>query len=100
MKYLSEKTKVAYDTVDELEKAEKEFDEKQTAIELKKTERAEAAKKVDEAYAKAIKARKEADELLTEFCKKYGAYHKTYTEPSDDNTKSFLDFISDFPFWF
>ena len=91
MKFYSEKTKTFFDSVKDCEKAEKEFDEKQ-AVKLKeKEERAKMAKEVDEAY-------KHADDLLKQFCEKYGAYHKTTYKPA--TVSELFDFLNHLPFPF
>lgn len=73
MKYYSEKLKKVFDDVKSLDKAEKEFDEKQ-AIELKKKEeRASRAKEVEDAW-------KKYQELLKAFIKDYGSYHQSVVE--------------------
>ena len=99
MKYYSTKLNRLFDTVEELEEAEKVYDDKLKEAEKAKAERAEAAKKVEEAYKLAEETKKAADDLLTEFCKKYGAYHSTITKPTT-KTVSVFDFLNSFPFWF
>lgn len=88
MKYYSEKTNTLYNNVELLQDAEKQFDEKH-ALELKKKEeRATRAKEVEDAWAHYV-------ELVKQFVKDFGSYHKTY---KDDG---FIDFINDlwhFPF--
>ena len=79
MKYYSEELDRLFDTEKEAVKAEKDHAAALKAEQEKKTalnaERAAAAKEVEEA-AKAYKeARKNYDEKLSDFCKKYGAYH-------------------------
>lgn len=98
MKYYSTKLNRLFDTTEELEKAEKELEEKQKEAEKIKAERAEAAKKVEEAYKLADETKKAADDLLNEFIKKYGSYHKTVTKPV--NTVTVFDLLNSFPFWF
>lgn len=103
MKYYSELTKTTYDTVDELEKAEKKFDEAKKAEELKlqtyKTQRAEAAKEIDNIYKEVVDARKSYNEAcrkyntaLHDFCNKYGVYHTSYDRASVD---TLMDMILD-----
>ena len=76
MKYYSEVTKKFYDN----EKACREEEDKVTREESQKTAaRKAAADKVNaafEAYQKAAKAYRAA---LSDFCSKYGTFHKTYT---------------------
>ena len=87
MKYFSEITKKTYDTVEDLEVAEKAVAEKSNA-------RAAAAAKVEAAYKKLVEARKEFEDVLTKFCKEYGTYHKSFTGKDLDwlSPRSWLDF--------
>ena len=89
MKYYSELTKVNYDTVDELEAAEKSFNEAKLAKELKeqelKSKRAADAKEIENKYQAVLEARKaynqtctEYQKLLSKFCNTYGFYHTTF----------------------
>lgn len=78
MKYFSEVTNKVYDTVNELKEAESEITSKANA-------RKADAEKVEAARKKWVDARLEYDHALSEFCKKYGTYHKTYS--SDDVRK-------------
>lgn len=80
MKYYSELTKKVYDSVEDVEKAEAELRKEEEVKEAAKQERADAAKKVEEAFKEASEANKRAKELLDEFLKKYGSFHKTYTK--------------------
>lgn len=70
MKYLSEITNKAYDSIEALEKAEAE-------VTTAKNERAIAAKEVEKAMATAREAQKAANEKLENFCKKYGSFKTT-----------------------
>lgn len=82
MKYFSTETKKVYDTVEELEAAEKK------ALEAKDARKVEA-EKVEKAYT-AMKEAKKAYEVathdyqqaLSEFCDKYGTY-KTTLRPGE-----------------
>ena len=82
MKYLSEITKQAYNSVEELEAAEKK------ALEAKDARKAEADKvsKSYEAMKKARldyeKATQEYQDTLAAFCEKYGSY-KTTLKPGE-----------------
>lgn len=78
MKYYSEVTKKVYDTVNELKEEEAKIADKANARKVD-------AEKVEAARKKWVDARLEYDRALSEFCKKYGAYHKTYS--SDDVRK-------------
>lgn len=90
-KYYSEELKKVFDSVEELEKAEKEYtikkEEEAKALSLKKEE----AKAVEDAYKnlvdtkkKAFKEIDEAEQIYIEkrnaFVKKYGSFHMTYTD--------------------
>ena len=82
MKYYSELTKALYSTVEELTEAEYNVKKAEEA-KLKAKEEAEAkAKELKENRAAAAKEVKEAfvryQELLSEFCKKYGPFHMTF----------------------
>lgn len=79
MKYFSELTKRVYETVEELEAAEKVEQEKLDAEAAKKAKRAEKAKEVEQALADVNAAYKHYTEVLEAFCKDYGAYHTTLT---------------------
>ena len=71
MKYYSEVTKKVYDTVNELKEAEMEVTNKVNA-------RKADAEKVEAAYKACVDARVTYEKVLSEFCKKHGAYHKTF----------------------
>ena len=81
MKYYSDVTKKLYESVDELKKAEAEITDKAAA-------RKKDADKVEKAYNAYIEARKEYEKVLTEFCNKHGAYHKTYTSKDAGNVET------------
>lgn len=76
MKYYSEKLKTLFNSVEELNAAEVEFDNKQAAIIKAREERAARAKEVDEAYKKYL-------ELRNAFVKDYGSYHYSITQTTD-----------------
>lgn len=71
MKYYSEVTKKVYDTVNELKEAEMEITNKVNA-------RKADAEKVEAAEKACIEARIAYEKTLSDFCKKHGAYHKTF----------------------
>lgn len=108
MLYTSEVTNKTYKTVEELELAEKEWEEAHNAELKAKEEKKAAAKKVEDAITlriqteqEAVKAKAEAykafletcdeidakinetkvaeKEALTDFCDRYGAFHTTLT---------------------
>lgn len=80
MKYYSEKLKKVYDTVEQLQEAEKKYDEAH-AVEIKKAE--ERKRRADEIAAarKDLQNRqKKYNELVNQFIKDYGSYHATYKD--------------------
>lgn len=81
MKYYSDVTKKLYESVEDLKKAEAEITDKAAA-------RKKDADKVEKAYNAYIEARKEYEKVLTEFCNKHGAYHKTYTSKDAGDVKT------------
>ena len=64
MRYISDKTNKVYDSVEELEKAEKKFDDATKAEELKKAQRETRWNEVEDAY-------KVYRNLLTKYEKDY-----------------------------
>lgn len=72
MKYYSEVTNKVYDTVNALKEAEMEVANKANA-------RKADAEKVEAAEKACVEAQIAYEKALNDFCKKYGAYHKTYT---------------------
>ena len=89
MKYYSDITKKLYDTTEELEKAEKEIVDKNSA-------RKADAEKVDKAYKEFAEARKNYNNELYAFCKKHGAYHKTIKDEDINSETSPWDIFSFF----
>ena len=80
MKYYSDKTKKLYETVEDLSKAEKAYDEVHAA-ELKKAEEKKNAAEAIRAARKAIvDAQSKYNELVNQFIKDYGSYHETYRD--------------------
>ena len=73
MKYYSDITKKMYDTIPELENAEKAVAEKNNA-------RKQDAEKVETAFNAFVAAREAYEKTLADFCKKHGPYHKTISE--------------------
>ena len=78
MKYYSEVTKKVYDTVNELKEAEMKVTNEVNA-------RKADAEKVEAAYKACVDARVAYEKELSEFCKRHGAYHKTFK--AEDATK-------------
>jgi seryl-tRNA synthetase len=95
MRYYSDLTKKAYDTVDELQKAENELSAEQKEKEVARKKRADAAKEVENAFKKASDAEKNAEALLRDFVKTYGSYHRTYYE-TDLTSDPFLNLFDNF----
>ena len=77
VKFYSDVTKKVYDNEDECKKAEEALTNRTAA-------RKEDAEKVEVAHKQYVEARKIYENTLSEFCKKYGAYHKTITEKDLD----------------
>lgn len=89
--YQSEITGKTYETEEALIEAEDKVSEEKKAAELKKIQRAEDAKAVQDKIDKAMEARKEMNDAISEFCEKHGAFKTTFT--TDMFSKSFLDAI-------
>ena len=95
MKYLSEKTNKAYNSIEELSAAEKDFDAKQAQIEKKNSERKSRAKEVEDAYKDILKARDKYNELLDKFIKDYGSYHYSVSNINASRANDMLDNLFD-----
>ena len=91
MKYYSEKTMKVYDDVEQLNTAEKEYDEAHAAEIAKRKERKERAEEINNARKDAIKAQEHYDELIKQFVKDYGSYHATYTDENSGELSSVMD---------
>lgn len=91
--YLSEKLGKTFETEEECLKAEEENEKKLELEKAKKEERKARAEEVDKAFKEVNEAYKVAKEKLSEFCKDYGAYHKTYKDEDGSLAKSFCDLI-------
>lgn len=102
MKYYSELLKRPFDTVEELENAEKEKKEQITALKVKTEERTTRAKEVENAYKNYIETKKKLFEeidnsyndylkLRDKFVEDYGSFHMTYTNKNGDETYSLTD---------
>lgn len=112
MKILSEKTNKEYASVEECLAAEKEFDrmiaekkaaaekalaERKAKQEAVANERKAAAEKIEVARQAMVEATKHYRELMSEFCQKFGSYHRTYRFDNKDA----LNFLDDFfNIWF
>lgn len=90
-RYYSDITNKLYDSMDDLEKAEKntiaEREEKKAKEQKKADERKARAQEVDDLRKAYVDARKAYSEALEKFCKDYGTYH---TSISTDNLFDFL----------
>ena len=89
MEYYSNKTRKLYKTVEELEKAEKAFDEAKAAELKKREEREVRAKEVEDAYNKFV-------ELFNAFVKDYGYYVEF--KKTNNNLSLFDLFFNHWPF--
>lgn len=76
IQYISDVTNKAYDTKEELEKAEAAALDKKNAREAR-------AKEVEDAMKAARDANKHAREVMSKFCADYGAYHTTIHDTKD-----------------
>lgn len=92
MKYFSEVTNRLYDTVNELKEAEAEVTSK--AANARKAD----AEKVEAAYKACVDARVAYEKTLSEFCKKHGAYHKTFNTDDIKKWSSLSEMVSDLLF--
>lgn len=105
MLYYSKKTKKLYETVEELEAAEKAYDEERAEAEKKVAEKKDRAKAIEEAYKHAQEVRKAAAEMIKEadkkyydlrnaFIKDYGSFHMSYSEKVDDAEDAAISALS------
>lgn len=105
MKYYSDKTKKFYTSLEEIESAEKQYDDEHSAEIKKAEERKNDAKAIEEATAKYHdnnrerikklndlkkqlveednKELKEINDMKNNFIKKYGSLHMTYSTTTD-----------------
>ena len=91
MQYHSTLLDKNYDTVEELEAAEKQFQIEEDKKNKEKEERAARAKEVEEARLAYIEAGKKYTELLNQFIKDYNSYHFSISEIK--TPKSIFDFL-------
>lgn len=84
MKFYSEKLNKMFDSAADVLKAEEEHEKKLAEEKAKKealvANRKTRADEVEKAFKEAEEAYKKVNNLLADFCKDYGAYHKTYKE--------------------
>lgn len=95
MKYYSEVTKKVYDTVNELKEAEMEVTNKVNARKADAEKVEVAYKACVDAHAAYEKARAAYEKVLGDFCKKYGAYHKTFNTNDIKGWTSLSEMVSD-----
>lgn len=88
--YQSDVTGKTYQTKEALVAAEKEVSEAKKAEEIKKQERAAAAKEVEALMKEASEAHTKAQKALADFCAKYGSFKTTLKEGSN-----WMDWIFD-----
>lgn len=77
--YYSKLTKKVYDSYDDLNEAEEEYEkahQKEIALKEEKKNRAD---EINKAYEDMRKAINHYNELVNKFVKDYGSYHKTYS---------------------
>ena len=91
MKYYSEELKKVFDSVEDLENAEKEQEEKKAHELALREEKKERAHEVEDAYKKYL-------ELRSKFINDYGSYHMSLTEKDLPKVNSIFDLLE--PFWF
>ena len=88
VKFYSSETGKYYDTEGEAVQADLKVSNERKAKDLKekvKNEQRKAdAEKVNKALEAARKAKKEANDLLSDFIDKYGSFHTSYTEKDTD----------------
>ena len=101
--FYSNVTGKRYATKEEAEKAELKVANERKAKEIKEKvlgeQRKADAEKVTKALESARKAEKEATELLSKFCDKYGSFHTSYTiDDLGDDRLSLLDLLFGFDF--
>ena len=83
MKFYSEKTKSLYTSTEELEIAEKAYDQEVEEKQNKQKEKKSRADEVMLAYKKIKEAEKDYYELKNKFVKDYGSYHMSYYNTDD-----------------
>ena len=103
MKYYSESLKKLFDSEEEAleaeKTAEKEAKEKKAMVEIRKKQRAEDAKEVEDALKKVKEAEDEYHEKLNDFIKKYGYFHYS-SKDANDFPSIFSVFEPFFTRWF
>ncbi len=94
--YQSDITGKTYESKEELIKAEEAISEAKKKEEIRKQERAKAAKEVQAKLDNARETQREAQEALANFCKEYGAFKTTLKR--DDFFDPFSLFFDSFEF--
>lgn len=94
--FYSEKLNKHFNTEEECLEAEKAEEKKFELEKAKKEERAKAAKEVEDAFKAIEEAKKEAYELLTKFCEKYGPFHTSYSTENLNPFRSVFDIFDNF----
>lgn len=79
MRYFSDITKKPYNTVEELNAAEKEWNDKHAAEIAEKNKAKEDAEKIKNKYNELVKIQKEYKDLVNKFAKDHKGYHLTIT---------------------
>ena len=95
MKYFSNITKRFYETEQDCIDAEVEVQKAQEAVQAERQKKIETRKQradeVEAARRDYLEARKTYNEVLTKFCRDYGAYHCSIKEPSPETISDYLD---------
>lgn len=91
MKYYSEKLKKVYDTVEQLQTAETEYDKAHAAEIAKQKERKARAEEIAAARKDLQNRQKKYNELVNQFIKDYGSYHATYTDEDSGEVANVMD---------
>lgn len=109
MLYTSEKTGKSYKTVDDLNKAEADFEDSQALESKKLDEKKTRAQEIKDAWKGVLDARKQAQDILKKaddkydalkdaFVKDYGSYHMSYYSDDDKDEITVDDIIGDMLF--
>ena len=95
MKYFSDVTKRFYETEQACIDAEVEVKKAQEAAQAERQKKIETRKQradeVEAARRKYLEARKTYNEVLTQFCRDYGAYHCSIKDNQKENITDYLD---------
>lgn len=95
MKIYSEILKKCYSTVDECLEAEAAHQQKLEAEQAERQKKIAARKQradeVEVARRNYLEARKTYNEVLTQFCRDYGAYHCSIKDNQKENITDYLD---------